>query len=669
MQQICNNPLIVQPVRPLPGRVAVIGAGTIGPDIGYYLKGAIADLELVLIDLSQDALDRASARIRSYADKGLAKGKLTADAAARTTARITTSTDYAAIRGSDWVIEAATENLPVKRAIFTEVESLVAADALITSNTSSLPAARLFSHLRHPERATVTHFFAPAFRNPIVEVIDWPVLDRERLQHLRWLFATTGKVPLVAADAVCFMLDRIFDNWCNEAGHLLADATAEEIDSAAQEFVAAGPFFVLNLANGNPIIVETNDLQAEVEGQHYRPAAVFRSVERWKTVPPGRRVEVPAAKLALIRDRLLGILFSQSLDILDRRIGTAADLELGSRLAFGFKSGPLELMQAEPASEVARILQRLRHERAGMPGPAEPLQHYQRFRRHVLVDDLEGVKVLTVRRPEALNALHEGLNDELLDAIREFEDDPATRGFVITGYGHRAFCAGADIGRFPSMLGDAAAAREYARACSRLLVHIDAMRKPVVAALNGMALGGGLELAIRCHGLVGVREAWLQFPEITLGIVPGIGAMVVPYRRWPQACQVFHGMLREAEKLTAERAHALGIVAEVVDTQFELIPAALRLLRHLAQSEYRTRDAPVTLAPLPAIDGGEPGRLSREVRAIMDRAIVAAAASSRWSQALEVGYEAFGASACTAAAREGIAAFSERRRADFSRTG
>ena len=395
MQQICNNPLIVQPVRPLPGRVAVIGAGTIGPDIGYYLKGAIADLELVLIDLSQDALDRASARIRSYADKGLARGKLTADAAARTTARITTSTDYAAIRGSDWVIEAATENLPVKRAIFTEVESLVAADALITSNTSSLPAARLFSHLQHPERATVTHFFAPAFRNPIVEVIDWPVLDRERLQHLRWLFATTGKVPLVAADAVCFMLDRIFDNWCNEAGHLLADATAEEIDSAAQEFVAAGPFFVLNLANGNPIIVETNDLQAEVEGQHYRPAAVFRSVERWKTVPPGRRVEVPAAKRALIRDRLLGILFSQSLDILDRRIGTAADLELGSRLAFGFKSGPLELMKAEPAPEVERILQRLRRERAGMPGPAEALQHYQRFRRHVLVDDLEGVKVLT----------------------------------------------------------------------------------------------------------------------------------------------------------------------------------------------------------------------------------------------------------------------------------
>jgi enoyl-CoA hydratase/3-hydroxyacyl-CoA dehydrogenase len=263
MSAYCNNPLIDWPRRPLPRRVAIVGAGTIGPDIAYYLKSAIADLELVMVDLSQSALDRASARIHSYAAKGLAKGKMTEAEAARATAGISTSTDYAVLQESDWVIESATENLPLKRAIFTEVESRVAADALITSNTSSLPAARLFSHLRHPERATVTHFFAPAFLNPVVEVVDWPAFGREGLQHLRWLFASTGKVPLVTADAVCFMLDRIFDNWCNEAGYLLGDATVEEIDCVAQEFVAAGPFTVLNLANGNPIIVEANSLQAE----------------------------------------------------------------------------------------------------------------------------------------------------------------------------------------------------------------------------------------------------------------------------------------------------------------------------------------------------------------------------------------------------------------------
>src|SRR6185369_13261852 len=117
-----------------------------------------------------------------------------------------------------------------------------------------------------------------------------------------------------------------------------------------------------------------------------------------------------------------------------------------------------------------------------------------------------------------------------------------------------------DIGRFPSMLGDAQAAAQYARDCSRLLVHLDQCRKPVVAALNGMALGGGFELAIRCHGIVAVPKAWMQLPEITLGIVPGIGAMVVPYRRWPSAAGTFHDMLLTGKKLKAKDAYAIGMV-------------------------------------------------------------------------------------------------------------
>ena len=159
--------------------------------------------------------------------------------------------------------------------------------------------------------------------------------------------------------------------------------------------------------------------------------------------------------------------------------------------------------------------------------------------------------MITLRRPEALNALHDEMTDEILGVIRRHEDDAAVAGFVIVGYGTKAFCAGGDVGRFPSLLGDADAAAQYARDCSRLLVHLDGMSKPVVAALNGMALGGGFELAMRCHALVAQRGAWMQLPEITLGILPGIGAMVVPYRRWPAAAAVFHGMLARAERLSA----------------------------------------------------------------------------------------------------------------------
>jgi enoyl-CoA hydratase/3-hydroxyacyl-CoA dehydrogenase len=586
-------------------------------------------------------------------------------------ANVHATTDYAVAREADWAIEAATEDLALKRKIFAQLEALMRPDAWITSNTSSLPAVRIFADLRHKNRATVTHFFAPAWRNPVVEVIDTPALDRAVLEDLRWLFCTTGKVPLVTADAPCFMLDRVFDNWCNEAAHLLDRASAAEIDSTAAEFVHAGPFFVLNLAHGNPIIIETNTLQADEEGEHYRPAAIFRAASTWSTVSPGKTVPVAPETAAAIRDRLLGILMSQSGDILDRGIGEAADLELGCRLALGFKSGPLELMGKLGAPEVVRIGKRLAAERPGLPLPKRALTDYQNFHRTVLVDDARGVKIITIRRPEALNALHDELTDEILGVIRQYESDAAVRGFVITGYGPRAFSAGADIGRFPKMLGDARAAAQYARDCSRLLLHIDRMTKRVVAALNGMALGGGLELALRCHGAVAMADASLQLPEITLGIVPGLGAMVVPYRRWPKAAATFHAMMRRAERVSAKKAHELGIVDRLSDDYAAMIESAVERVQALTGQLQAPTDGAVAIEPPTPGDAiafnGQ--KLSVEVTRILEHAIVEAAAAQNFDAALEIGYRAFGSSACTAAAREGIDAFLQRRPADFTKTG
>jgi enoyl-CoA hydratase/3-hydroxyacyl-CoA dehydrogenase len=663
------NPLLATPARALPRSVAIIGAGTIGPDIGYYLKSALPDLKLFLVDVSQKAVDAALLRFQDYSKKAVAKGKMSEADAAAVTSNLVGTLDYADIAGCDWVIEAATENLNLKRKIFAQIEAVVRPDALITSNTSSLPAAQIFSALKHKERATVTHFFAPAWRNPAVEVIAWEKTDPAVVEYLRWTFCMTGKVPLVTADVACFMLDRIFDNWCNESAMLLDRATAAEIDSVAAEFVHAGPFFVLNLARGNPIITETNTLQAEMEGEHYTPAPIFRSVDTWVTVPPGKRVEVAAETAKAIRERLLGILFSQSVDIVDRKIGESADLDLGCRLALGFKHGPLDLMKNLGEQTSGRALMRLRDERRGMPMPQQSFAAYQGFLRHILVDDLDGVKVITLRRPEAMNALHDEMNDEILSVIRRFENRPEVKGFVITGYGTRAFCAGADIGRFVDMLGDAPASAQYARDCSRLLVHLDQMKKPVVAALNGMALGGGLELAMRCHAIVAVKRAWLQLPEVTLGIVPGIGAMVVPYRRWPHATATFNAMLRQAERLKATRAHELGIVSGLAEDYSSLIAMAAARVGELANKIEPIGDAPVAVSIEPVEARSSNGQvLSRECIDIMEQAIREAAAAPSFAAALEAGYQAFGQSACTGAAREGITSFKEKRPADFSKT-
>ena len=665
------NPLLDRPARGAPRHVGVIGAGSIGPDIAYYLKSALPGLKLTLIDIRQDAIDAALARLAGYAEKAVARGKMKADEARAALDGLVGSTDYATLADCDWVLEAATEDLALKRRIFADVESRVSADAVITSNTSSLPAARIFAGLKHPERATVTHFFAPAWRNPAVEVIAWERADPALVAWLRHLFAGTGKLPLTTTDAPCFMLDRVFDNWCNDAALLLGDATAAEIDSVAGEFVHAGPFFVLNLAHGNPIITETNTLQAEEEGAHYKPAAIFRSVDRWLTVSPGKSVAVDPAVAAGVRDRMLGVLLSQTVDILDREIGTAADLDLGCRIALGFKRGPLEIMRDAGDTESERILQRFARERPGMPTHKRALGAYQPAERHVLVDDIEGVKVITLRRPEALNALHDEMTDEILAVIRRFEGDAKVVGFVIIGFGTKAFCAGADIGRFPSLLGDAGAAAQYARDCSRLLVHLDSCTKPVVAALNGMALGGGFELAMRCHALVAERGAWMQLPEVTLGILPGIGAMVVPYRRWPAAAATFHRMLTRAERLSAEQAQKLGVIDALADGYDDLIAKAIAAVRAMKGVPPRIADGAVSIPAFDAAGANEGGarKLSESVIRLIETAVAQAAAAPKLDAALEVGYRAFGAVACSAAAREGIDAFMTRRKPDFGATG
>jgi enoyl-CoA hydratase/3-hydroxyacyl-CoA dehydrogenase len=661
-----RNPLLDKPDRPLPREIAIIGAGTIGPDIGYYIKSALPGARLVVVDVIEKPLENAKKRIQGYVQKAIDRKKMSLDQAEAVGRNIVYTMDYEEIRNADLVVEAATENLPIKRKIVDHVENLVREDTIITSNTSSIPAERIFSEANHPERTTITHFFAPAWRNPAVEVITWEAVNQDVVDYLRWMFCMTGKVPIVSKSEICFILDRIFDNWCNEAVLMLDAATAPQIDQISQAFVFAGPFFVLNLARGNPIIVETNTLQME-EGEHYRPANILRSVENWVTVKPGTTVEIDDELAGRIRTRLLGVLFSQSFDIINRGIGTLEDLNLGCQVALGFRKGPFDVMRDLGEGEVSRIIDDFQKARPGMPGMEGSYDRYQGFARNILIDEIDHVKIITIRRPQFMNALSDEVNNEILGVLTQYEPDPSVKGFVITGYGDRAFCAGAEIGRFPEVLGDSEASIQFCRDCSHLLRYLDRCQKPVVAAVNGLTLGGGFELAIRCHEIIAVKDAWFQFPEVTLGILPGIGGLVVPYRRWPQASAVFHDMLRLAQRLTAEKARDLGIVTAVAEDYSGLIRTAVDRVLGLQGRVEQIPDSPCQIAPLASIRDPKAGnvRLSDQVVAIITDAIQRAAAASSFEEALEIGYKAFGDVACTEAAREGISAFMEKRAPQF----
>lgn len=662
------NPLIVKPQRPMPKVVAVVGAGTIGPDIGYYLKSAIPAIKLYLLDIVPKPLEDAQKRIEGYIQKAIDRKKMTEERSKAVVANIHYTMNYGDIDEADLVIEAATERLEIKRKIFAQVEEIVGPDTIITSNTSSIPAERIFSEVKRPERTTITHFFAPAWRNPAVEVITWERVDRKIVDYLAWMFCATGKTPIISKSEICFILDRVFDNWCNDAAMLLDTATASQIDKVAEDFVFAGPFYVLNLARGNPIIVETNTLQME-EGEHYRPANIFQSVESWKTSSPGGEAEVPEDIRVRVRDRLLGVLFSQSFDIINRGIGTLADLNLGCQIALGFRKGPFDIMRDLGEGETRRIIGQFQRERPVMPGPKGEISAYQDFKRHILVDEMNGVKIITIRRPQFMNALNDEVNDEILEVLKRGDDDSSVSGFIITGYGERAFCAGAEIGKFPRLLGDAEASIQYSRDCSKLLRFIDGAKKPVVAAVNGMALGGGAELGMRCHRLLATKNAYFQFPEVTLGILPGIGGMVVPYRRWPASAKVFHDMIRFGDRISAEKALEIGVVSRLFDNYAELISFALQEVKDLTGKVEHIPDGAVEIVEMEPVEKPMAGKLSlsREVVDIISEAVGEAARAPTFEEALEIGYKAFGRVACTEAAKEGISAFLEKRSPEFKK--
>ncbi len=436
----------------------------------------------------------------------------------------------------------------------------------------------------------------------------------------------------------------------------------------AEEFVFAGPFFVLNMANGNPIIIETNSLQME-EGEHYKPAPILGSVDRWLTHRPGSPVRVDDEIKNSIRDRLLGILFSQSFDIIDRGIGTREDLNFGCQVALGFKKGPLDLMRDLGDKEVQRIMKRFQQERPGFPQPRQAHAAYQDFNRFTLVDEREGVKIITIRRPQAMNALNDEITDEILSILKKGADDPGVMGFVITGYGTAAFSAGADIGKFPSMLGNREASAQYARDCAKVQVFMDQMDKPVVAAINGLALGGGLEIAIRCHSMVATKNARLQFPEISLGILPGIGGCVIPYRKWPQGAELFHEMICLARPLGADEAAGIGMISRIAEDYPSLLKAALDEVKRLQGNVTRIPQGKIQVPDIKIPDEPKAGKqvLSREALSITVETIQAGAAAEKLSEALEIGYKGFGQIACSEAAKEGIAAFLERRKPVFKK--
>ncbi len=183
----------------------------------------------------------------------------------------------------------------------------------------------------------------------------------------------------------------------------------------------------------------------------------------------------------------------------------------------------------------------------------------------LLTEISENILTITINRPDRLNALNMQVIDELGQCVAEASADPLIRGIIITGAGHKAFVAGADISEFAAF--GSHKGEKMSRNGHRVFNSIERCPKPVVAAINGFALGGGCELAMACHLRIASENARFGQPEINLGIIPGYGGTqrLVRYLGRTKALE----LLLTGEMITAQEAYSLGLVNMVV-TQEEL---------------------------------------------------------------------------------------------------
>jgi len=247
-----------------------------------------------------------------------------------------------------------------------------------------------------------------------------------------------------------------------------------------------------------------------------------------------------------------------------------------------------------------------------------------------LLLDRATIATLTVNRPAALNALDRRVLEEIAQVLRDVRHDPAVRVLIVTGAGDRAFVAGADIAAMAAM--SAVEGLEFSRLGHRVMQTFEDLPIPVIAAVNGFALGGGLELALACDLIVASDKARFGQPEINLGLIPGFGGT----QRLPH--RIGHVRARElvmtGDMIDAKTALELGLVNAVV-APGELMAAARSLAEKLAsKSAFALRQA---------------------------KAALRAAATVEEDAGLRFEQEAFGVAFASADRVEGTKAFLEKR--------
>lgn len=254
---------------------------------------------------------------------------------------------------------------------------------------------------------------------------------------------------------------------------------------------------------------------------------------------------------------------------------------------------------------------------------------------NILTSDRDAVRIITINRPTKLNALNRQTIEELSQAFAAAEDDKRIRAIILTGSGEKAFVAGADISEFAHYekeQGEELSAEGH----KKLFNRVEQLKKPVIAAINGFALGGGLELAMSCHMRVASSKAKMGLPEVSLGVIPGYGGT--------QRLAQLVGKGRALEMITTAgmigdvQAHQMGLVNHITEPGL-LMEKCFEIANSIARNS--------------------PSAIGAAIRAV----------NAQYAEGIDgfaVEIEAFGSCFDSADFKEGTTAFLEKRKPQFS---
>jgi enoyl-CoA hydratase/3-hydroxyacyl-CoA dehydrogenase len=509
-------------------KIGVIGSGNMGSGIAQ--KTAQEGLSVVLMDIKPEFVEKGLNAIRETLKEAVERRIIKPEKAEETMGRIRGTTDLSDVRDCDLIIEAVFEDMAVKKELFERLDSICEPFTIIASNTSSFSVDDMAKAFNHPERFLGLHFFYHPAKNRLVEVIPGSKTSKQTIEMSRLYAQLTGKTDILVKDSAGFAVNRIFVPWINEATRILEEGIANTatIEKAGRESLelGMGPFELMNITAVKTAFHAASGL-AEKLGAFYAPSNRLKEqVQSGKPWP--LEGDVDEAGLQAVAERLLAVAFFTASSLVQEGVSDLMETDLGAKVGLRWPKGPFEKMNSIGIDRAYDMVETLlkrwprvrmpknlaRQKRKGRPWDIR----YVRYSR-----DGEVGRVL-ISRPDAMNALNHSVVRQLGEEFRKAERDPETRIIIIETAG-KAFVAGADVKFFVDCIRENRLDDNYAftAAGQKVFNRIDDSKKLVVAKMDGLALGGGLELALAADIIAATPKAVMGFPETGIGIFPGLG--------------------------------------------------------------------------------------------------------------------------------------------------